>query len=197
MKLVFCCTIASLLSIHAQTHVDEGMAARLAKDLLPATTALTWPDPIKDDVYSRAELQSLATAGLHKVMEAYQADLRKLEQEHNRVVKKPEEASLGFRSFASPDQSYKLAHALSGKQLTEGALLPLSEAIVQMVIASVECRNTSCQLQNSHEFRSAADQTLNALQTIIVDGKDLRSVMDSFFRGAVAAAAPPVRSVYK
>jgi hypothetical protein len=197
MRCVFCWLIASVLSALAQTNTDADIAAKLVKDLLPATGALTWPDPLKDDVYSRTELQSLATAGLRRVMNAYEADLRELEQRHNRVVRRPEDASLSFRSFTSPDQSYKLAHAFVSKEITETTLLPACEAIVHMVVASVECRNTSCHLQESPDFRSAAENAWGTLQSIGLDSRDLRYVMDSFFRGATAAAAPPIRAVYK
>jgi hypothetical protein len=197
MRRVFCCLIASVLSALAQISTDTDIAARLAKDLLPATAALTWPDPLRDDVYSRTELQSLATASLRGVMNAYEADLRELERRHNRVVRKPEEGSLSFRSFTSHDQSYKLARALVSKEITETTLLPVCEAIVHMVVASVECRNTSCHLQDAPDFRSAAENAWRTLHSIGLDGKDLRYVMDSFFRGAMAAAAPPARTIYK
>ena len=197
MRRVFCWLIASVVSALAQTSTDADIAARLVKDLLPATAALTWPDPLRDDVYSRTELQSLATASLRRVMSAYEADLRELERRHNRVVRRPEEGPLSFRSFVSPDQSYKLAHALASREITETALLPVCEAIVHMVVASVECRTTSCHLQDSPDFRSAAENAWGALQSIGLDSKDIRYIMDSFFRGATAAAAPPARTVYK
>ena len=197
MRRVFCWLIASVLSALAQTSADADIAARLVKDLLPASAALTWPDPLKDDVYSRTELQSLATASLRRVMNAYEADLRELERRHNRMVRRPQEGPVSFRSFVSPDQSYKLAHALASKEITETSLRPVCEAIVQMVAASVECRNTSCHLQDSPDFRSGAENAWTTLQSIGLDGKDLRYVTDSFFRGATAAAAPPTRIVYK
>jgi hypothetical protein len=197
MRLVFCWLIASASSALAQTSTDADIAARLVKDLLPATGALTWPDPLIDDVYTREELQSLATASLRRVMSAYEADLRELERRHNRVVRRPEEGPLSFRSFVSSDQSYKLAHALASKEITETTLLPVCEAIVHIVAASVECRNTSCHLQDSPDFRSASEDAWKTLQSMGLDSRDLRYVMDSFFRGATAAAAPPVRTIYK
>jgi hypothetical protein len=84
-------------------------------------------------------------------MNACEADLRELERKHNRVVKRPDEASLSFRTFASPDQSCKLVHALAGKEVTETTLLPVCEALVGIVVASVECRNTLCHLQDSRD----------------------------------------------
>jgi hypothetical protein len=95
------------------------------------------------------------------------------------VVKKPAEASLSFRSFASPDQSYKLAHAPAGKEITETTLRPVCEALVHMVLASVECRNTSCHLQDSRDFRGAAEDGWKTLQSIGLDGRDLQYVMES------------------
>lgn len=197
MRLVFGLLIVSVLSALAQNSTDADIAARLAKDLLPATVALTWPEPLRDDVYSRTELQSLATASLRSVMNAYEADLRELERRHNRVARRPEDGPLSFRSFVSPDQSYKLAHALASKEISETSLLPVCEAIVQMAVASVECRNTSCHLQDSPHFRNAAESAWRTLKSIGLDGKDLLYVTDSFFRGATAAAAPPIRIVYK
>ncbi len=197
MRRVFCLLIASVLSAPAQTSTDADIAARLVKDLLPATAALTWPDPLIDDVYTRTELQSLATASLRRVMSAYEADLRELERRHNRVVRRLWEGPLLFRSFVSPDQSYKLAHALASKEITETTLLPVCEAIVQMVVASADCRNTSCHLQDSPDFRSAAENAWSTLQSIGLDSRDLRCVMGSFFRGATAAAAPPATTTYK
>ena len=166
MRRVFCLLIASVLSALAQSSADADIAARLVRDLLPATDALTWPDPLIDDVYTRTELQSLATASLRRVMNAYEADLRELERRHNRVVRRPEEGPLSFRSFVSPDQSYKLAHALASKEITETTLLPVCEAIVNMAVASAECRNTSCHLQDSPDFRSAAENAWRTLHSI-------------------------------
>jgi hypothetical protein len=156
--------IISVVIVRAETTPDEGIAARMAKDLLPATSALTLPDPIRDEIYFPEELKSLSTASLRKVMDAYQQDVRELEWKHNRLVRKPDEATLTLKSFTSADQAYKLAHALVGKDVTEASLIRVCDAIARLVKASVECRNVACEFREDSSARNAAEGVRTALQ---------------------------------
>lgn len=144
-------------SLHAQSAGDAGLVARITRDFLAMKSALTTSDPLHDDVYKPAELQSLVTYSQNKVILACSKDLFEVQRAHNRVVKRPEDASLSFGMFFSPDQGYKLTWVLAGKDLSEDNVKPLAEGIVGMAVAAVECRNVVCPLQDSAVFRSAAD----------------------------------------
>jgi hypothetical protein len=154
-------------------------------------------EPLKDAVYTPAELQSLVTYSQHKVIQVYQKDLMEIQRSHHSAVRKPEDASLAFYSFFSPDQAYKLTSALAGKNLSEENLRPLVEEIVGMAASAIECSDTASPLQNSAAFRSSAEKAFAALQALGVSGADLRVVTDALFRSAKAAASPPVRATYK
>jgi hypothetical protein len=160
-------------------------------------SALTTSEPLQDHVYTDAELQSLVTYSQNKVIRSYSKDLFEVQRTHNRMVKRPEDASIAFRSFFSRDQAYKLTWVLTGKDLTEDNVKPLAEGIVGMAVSAVECRNVACPLQDSTAFRNAAEMAWGALRELGVSDADLRIVTDALFRGAKAAAAPPFRATYK
>jgi hypothetical protein len=197
MKKVVLCQLFLAAILHAETAANVDIAARMISDLLPLKTALTWPDPLKDSVYAAAELQSLATASLRRVMKSFQNDLLALQFIHDRAVKKPDDAELTFRSFFNPDEAYKLTRVLAGKDLTPENLAPLVEGIIEMQNAAMECRDTSTPLQNSADFPRSAEKVWAALQAIGVSDPDLRIVTGAFFRSAKIAAAPPIRLTYK
>src|SRR5207248_2820429 len=132
--------------------------------------------PLKDDVYAPAELQSLVTYSQHKVIDALHKDLVELQFKSNRVRKNPGDASLSFGPFFGPDQGYKLTSALAGKDLSEDNVTPLVEGIIGMAESAIECRNTSAPLQNSAAFRTSAEKTWTALQTLGVKNPELRVV---------------------
>jgi hypothetical protein len=184
-------------SLYAQSPVDTGVVARITGDLLGMKSSLTTSEPLKDEVYKDVELQSLVTYSQNKVMLAYSKDLFEVQRTHNRMVKRPEDASIAFRSFFSRDQAYKLTWVLAGKDLTEDNVKPLAEGIVGMAVSAVECRNAACPLQDSTAFRSAAEMAWGALRELGVSDADLRIVTDALFRGAKAAASPPSRATYK
>jgi len=184
-------------SLYSQSAGDAGIVARITGDLLPMKSALTTSEPLQEGVYKDAELQSLVTYSQNKVILAYSKDLFEVQRTHNRVVKRQEDASIGFRSFFRRDQAYKLTWVLGGKDLTEDNVKPLAEGIVGMAVSAVECRNVACPLQDSAAFRNAAEMAWGALRTLGVSDADLGVVTDALFRGAKAAASPPLRATYK
>jgi hypothetical protein len=197
MKTSSFCVLFAAAILHAQPAGDVDIVVRMTADLLPLKSVLTSTEPLKDDVYRPAELQSLVTYNQHKIIQAYQKDLMELQFKYNRAERRPEDASLSFRSFFSPDQAYKVTRALAGKDLSEENLTPLVEGIVGMAKSAVECRNTSPPLQDSAAFRSSAEKAWTTLRTLGVNDTELRIVTDALFRGAKAAASPPVRATYK
>jgi hypothetical protein len=183
--------------VYGQPANDSAIVARMTSNLLVLKSVLISSEPLQDEVYTPAELQSLITYSQHKVVQGYQTDLGELQFRHNRTVRKLEDGPMSFGTFFSRDQAYKLTSALAGKDLSEGNLTPLVEGIVGMAVSAVECRNTSSLLPNSAAFRSSAEKALTALQALGLSSPDLRVVVDALFRGAMAAAASPIRSTYK
>ena len=188
MKRLFCWALVSVLIAAAQTTSDQERAARMARHLLPAVSALTLPDPVRDEVYSPAEVKSLSTPSLRRVMDAYAQDLREVEFKNTHLVQNPNEATPTFRPFTSPDQAYKLVHSLVGKDVTEASLIPLCTAIVRLVRSSVECRNASCEFRKDDSARDAAEAVQTALQSIGLRDVELRAVSNSILRGAIVAS---------
>jgi len=183
--------------IHAQMASDTGTVPRITSELLHLNSVLISSEPLKDEIYTPAELQSLVTWSQHKIMQAYQRDLLELQIKRNRAVSRPGDASLAFGSFYSADQAYRLSSPLAGKDLSERSVTLLAEGIVAMAEAAIECRYTSSSLQTSAGFRNAAEKVWTALQVLGVGDPDRGVVVDALFRGAVAAASPPVRTTYK
>jgi len=62
-----------------------------------------------------------------------------------------------FRSFAGPNQAYKLAFVLTGKDFSAINVTPLVEALVGILESADVCSDTGAPLQSSTEFRSSAE----------------------------------------
>jgi hypothetical protein len=181
----------------AQPPGNAEIVSRLTADLIPLKAVLISEEPLEDAVYSPDELRGLESVGQYKVMQACQRDLLPILISHTRGARRPEDASIAFGSFFSPDLAYKLTRALAGKDLTELNVRPLSEGIIGMNESALDCSIASCQLQDSAAFRSSAQRTWDALHVLGVEERDLRIVTAALFRGAKAAASPPVRATYK
>ena len=184
-------------SLPAQIPDAVQIVSKMTSDLLPLKSALISSEPLKDDVYTPAELQSLVTYSQHKVIQSYQKDLVEIQFRHNLALRKPDNAPVSFGSFFSPDQAYKLTSVLAGKDLSEENLMPLVEGIVGMAESAAESSATSAPLEKSVAFRTAAEKFWSALHALGVGNPDLEIVTDALFRGAKAAASPPVHITYK
>jgi hypothetical protein len=149
-------------------------------------------DPLKDHIYTPTELQSVETYSQSQAMEVFGNDLIEL-----RLKRFPPRRSaamaggIAFRPFIGPDQAYKIANVLTGKDLTEADLSPLLNALVGIQGSAAECSNTRAPLQNSADFRTSAEKARNALAALGLSNRDIHIVMNSLFRGAIAAASPP------
>ena len=191
------CLALFAFAADAQPPNNAEIVSRFTADLLPLKDMLTSEEPLKDAVYSFDELRGLESVGQYKVMQACQRDLFPVLSSHTLVARKPEDASVGFGSFFSADLAYKLTRVLAGKDLTASNVRPLSEGIVGMNESALDCSIASCRLQDSTAFLISAQRTWDALQGLGVKDQDLRIVTDALFRGAKAAASPPIRSTYK
>ncbi len=94
-----------------------------------------------------------------------------------------------IRPFIGPDQAY--AYVLTGRDLSEGNVKPLVRALLSMLESAEVCREEKSPLGASSELRNAADNTREAIQALGVGDDDAHSVMNSLFRGAIAATSPP------
>ncbi|HWF07745.1 MAG TPA: hypothetical protein VG297_04725 [Bryobacteraceae bacterium] len=170
------------------------IAAKLSSDLLGLNSVLVGEEPLQDDVYSREELQSLVTYSQNKVIQAYQRDIRSFESRRLRAAEGLDNGPFAFRTFASPDQAYKLTRALAGKDLSESNLMPLAEAIAGMIDSAIDCRNSESPVQDSARLRDAAQHAYDTLKNLRVSNHDTRVVIDALLRGAQALASRSART---
>jgi hypothetical protein len=195
-RVLFCLLIFSIIA-GAQTVDNTQIVGRLTADLLGMKDAVTASDPLKDEVSTTTELQSLITYSQGKVIRSLEMDLMKYEVQYYPVHKGPDDARVQIKSFFTGDLGYKLTTAIAEKDLSERNLTPLVQAIVGMVGNALECRDNHSRLQNSVAFRQSAESAWMALKQLGVHNPDLRIVMDALFRGAESAASPPLRTTYK
>lgn len=196
MRLVFLAPLLLAATVAAQPPSDGEIVAKLVADLLPLKLAVASDDPLKDDVYTSAELQSVETYSQSQAMKALEKDLREFRFQHHPRRPNPL-GKVVTRPLIGADQAYKLAYILTGKDLTEVNLTPLVEALMGILDSAAECSDTRAPLQNSTEFRDAAENARNALQALGVSKRDVHIVMDSLFRGAINAALPPPTFKYQ
>jgi hypothetical protein len=189
--LLFVATVA------AQPTIDDQIVAKLVSDLLPLKLAVASEEPLKDNVYTPTELQSVETYSQSQAMKRFQNDLIGYQLQQETAMRPPGPKGVSLRSFIGPDQGYKIAKVLTGKDLPEAGLKPLVEALVGMVESANECRDTRSPLQNSEQFRGSAEKALKALDALGVNKHDVHILMDSLFRGAINAASPPPTFKYQ
>jgi hypothetical protein len=72
--------------------------------------------------------------------------------------------------------------------------MPLVPAIVGMDESALECRDNNSRLRNFTAFRNSAESGWLGLKELGVRNPDLRVVTAALFRGAEAAASPPIRT---
>lgn len=190
MRVLFVCPLLLAPIAAAQPPTGAAIVAKLVSDLLPLKLAVCSDDPLKDDVYTRNELQSVETYSQSQAMKPFEWDLAKFRFEQHPALRKPVNGRIFIRSFIGPDQSYKLAYVLTGKDLSEANLASLVEAIVAMVDSVDVCRETESPLQNSAGFRSAAEKARDALEALGIGKHDVHVVMDSLFRAAIRGVVP-------
>ncbi|HLH30140.1 MAG TPA: hypothetical protein VKY31_02985 [Terriglobia bacterium] len=130
-------------------------------------------------------------------MKPFESDLAKFRFKQHPALGKPVNGRILIRPFFGPDQSYKLAYVLTGKDLSEAKLSPLVEAILAIVESADVCSETKSPLQNSAQFHSAAENARNALEALGIDKHEVHILMDSLFRAAIRAASPPPTSKYQ
>jgi hypothetical protein len=201
MKTAFFCLPLLTAILHAQPVDNAGIVVKMTTDLLPLKSAMPSSEPLKDDVFTRAELESLVKGTQRQIIQSWQEDLSKVQARYIRSFRKPGdspwEAPSGFWAFSDQDQAYKLTSVLAGRDLSEENLRPLVEGIVGMAESAMESRNTSSPLRDSATFHSSAEKVGAALQALGVSNADIRVVGDSLFAGAERAATPPIRTTYK
>jgi hypothetical protein len=190
MRRLFLAPFLLAAAVAAQPISHDEIVAKLTADLLPLKLAVASDDPLKDDVYTPAELQSVETYSQSQAMKAFEKDLIQFRLQRYHPRPNPLTGTVVLRPFIGPDQAYKLAYVLTGKELTETNLAPLVQALVGIRGSAAVCSNTRARLQNSAEFRSSAENARNALQGLGVSKHDVHIVMDSLFRGAILAASP-------
>lgn len=184
-------------TVTAQPISDGETVAKLVSDLLPLKLAVASEEPLKDGVYNAAELQSLETYSQSQAMKVFQKDLREFRFQRHPRRPNPLTGRVVARPLISADQGYKLAYVLTAKDLSQAKLSPLVEALIGIQDSAAECSDTSAPLRNSAEFQTSAEKARNALQDLGVSKHDIHIVMDSLFRGAIAAAAPPPTFKYQ
>lgn len=186
-----------LPAIAAAQPNDAGIAAKLASDLLALKLAVASDEPLKDDPYTPVELQSVETYSQSQAMKSFTKDLGMFRFQAYFAHSKPVMGPIAIKPFIGPDQAYKLAFVLTGKDLPEASLRPLAEGLLNMLESIDACMERRSPLENSEEFRSSAEKTRDALQTLGVGRRDVHIVMDSLFRGAITAVVPPPRLTYQ
>jgi hypothetical protein len=197
MWRLFACPLLLAATLAADSTDDKEIVAGLVADLLPLKLAVGWDEPLKDEVYTSAELQSVETYSQSQAMKSFGTDLFRFRFTRHPPRPNPVSGGFALRPFLGPDQAYKLAHVLTGKDLTEANLSPLVEALVGILESAAVGSNTRAPLQNSAEFRASAENARNALQALGVSKRDIHIVMDSLFRGAIKAASPPPKFKYQ
>jgi hypothetical protein len=184
-------------ALAGQPKPDDQIVAKLASDLLPLKLAVASDEPLKDDVYTHTELQSVETYSQSQTMKAFEKDLREFRFQRHPRRPNPSTGIVVIRPLIGSDQGYKLAYVLTGKDLSEANLSPLVGALMGILDSAAVCSDTRAPLQNSAEFRAAAENARNALEALGVSKHDVHIVMDSLFRGAVHAASPPPTFKYQ
>ena len=195
MKLLVISLVLPALSWSAAPVTRTDIIARVTSHLLRLKLAVAADEPLKDEVYTSAELQSLATYSQNQAIRPFQTDLFDFQLANYLATKPAREAEIRLRPFITSDQAYKLGVVLTGKDLTDMNLKPLIEVLVSMLQSADDCRNTHAALQDSSDFRGSAENVKTALQRLGVEGRDLRIVINSLFRGAIAASTTPPRRV--
>lgn len=197
MLRLFLIPFLCAVTVTAQSVSDEDIVAKLTSDLLALKLAVASDEPLKDDAYTPAELQSIETYSQSQAMKPFETDLARIKAKQHAVRLRPHYGPILLRPLLGVDQSYKLAYVLTGKDLSEASLSPLVKALLGMVDTAAFCSDTRATLQNSAEFRTSAENVRNALEGLGVSKHDVRIVMDSLFRGAIYAAAPPPTFKYQ
>jgi len=124
-----------VVTVAAQSAKDRDLVVKLISDLLPLKLAVASDEPLKDDVYTSAELQSVQTYSQSQAMMPFGNDLIRFRFKLHHSRPNPVSGGVVLRPFFGPDQSYKLAYVLSGKDLTEANLSPLIEALLGILRA--------------------------------------------------------------
>jgi len=197
MRRLLLLPLLTAATITAQSMNDEEIVAKLTSDLMALKLAVASGEPLKDDAYTPTELQSVETYSQSQAMKRFETDLAKFRVKHHPVRHELGYGPVLIRPFVGPDQAYKLAYVLTGKDLSETSLSALVEALLGIVDTAATCSETRTPLQNSAEFRASAEKARNALQGLGVSKRDIHIVMDSLFRGAIHAATPPPTFKYQ
>lgn len=190
MWRLFLAPILAAAVLPAQPIRHDEIVARLTSDLLALKLAVASDEPLKDGVYTPAELQSVETYSQSQAMKAFEKDLAKFRFQNRVAHPKPVNGRIEIRSLIGPDLGYKLAYVLTGKDLSAAGLSPLVQAVISISEGAAVCSDTRTPLQNSAEFRSSAEKARDALEGLGVSNRDLHIVMDALFRGAISAASP-------
>lgn len=175
---------------------DAGAVPKFVSDLLPLKDAIAADEPLKYDVYTPAELQSVETYSQSQALRPFTTDLARLYFQ-DYLALHPRPGRLVSLPFIGPDQAYKLGTVLTGKELTEANLKPLVEGVVGMLESIDASQETSSALGDSTEFRASAEKVWNALKAFQVSNSDLRIVMESLFEGAENAKVEVPRLKYQ
>jgi hypothetical protein len=196
MKTALLFPVLLAVTVQAQTAPEFDFVSRLNADLLPLSALPALSSPLEDGV-SKAAARKTVSPEQNAIMDKYRQDLIGFERQRDLATSRPDSLLVGMRSFFSWDEAYKLTSALAGKELSEGNLTPLSEAIRGIANSAVVCRNTGSALLDSAEFRASAEKANDALRALGVSNHDARAVMEMLFSRARVAAVPAPRMTFE
>src|SRR5690242_11133697 len=94
-------------TLAGQRTTDDQIAAKLIADLLPLKLAVASDEPLKDDVYTPTELQSVETYSQSQAMKTFEKDLMQFRGKRYLPRPNPLTGIIVERSFIGPDQAYK------------------------------------------------------------------------------------------
>src|SRR5690349_15121219 len=140
MRRLLLSSLLCVATVAGQPTTNDQIVAKLVSDLLPLKLAVASDDPLKDDLYTPTELQSAETYSQSQAMKTFGNDLIKFRLKRYPPHRSPAMAGgIAIKPFIGPDQAFKLAYVLTGKDLTEANLSPLVEALMGIQGSAVVC----------------------------------------------------------
>ena len=196
------------MTVHAQTTADPRSASPLKADLmalkslpgLPAGTTL--PDPPTTKGADRVALMTSPSPERERAVERLQRDLFNLTgQRYAEIDKfKPGESPL-MKTFQPLSGGWEIAYALTnvlaGKDLSDAALTPLTDAMLDMMDSALDSLSNETKLDDSAEFRTSAEQAYKALLALDVSVPNVQVVMEALLRRADGLSKYSPRLTYK